>query len=257
MRIAPLLGCALLCAGTARGAALSDLERAPAAQALPALTQRLCDALAPGDKGPWLRLLSARFEQVDESGAHLDKKQLLDGLQPLPPGLSGTIEVQQARVADFGGFAVVRYDLDENEQVFDQHLHVLYRATDVWRREQGRWRQVSQQIMTVAQDPRPLPLDAARLDGYVGLYSISGHWNYRVERQGAGLSLRREGHDPKPMIAMGDNVFVTQGDPLAIQYIFLPGSGGKAQRIVERRKFADLEMVRVPEPAVPAAPAAP
>ena len=249
MRAGLLLGCSLLFAGNVRAAALSELERAPAAQALPALTQRLCDALAPGDKGPWQRLLSDRFELIVESGARMDKKQLLDGLRPLPAGLSGTIEVKQARVADFGAFAVVRYDLDENEQVFDQHLHVLYRATDAWRREQGRWRQVSQQIMTVAQDPLPLPLDAARLDGYVGRYSVSGHWNYRVERQGAGLSLSREGHDPKPMIAMGDNVFVTQGDPLAIQYIFLPGPDGKVQRIVERRKFADLEMVRVAGPA--------
>lgn len=250
MRTGLWLGTLLFAAGV-RAADAPDLEHAPAAQALPALTQRLCDALAPGDRLPWQRLLSERFEQIDESGARLDKKQLMADFRPLPPGLSGTIQVRNAQVADFGAFAVIRYDLDESEQVFDQHLHVLYRATDVWRRERGRWRQVSQQIMTVAQDPRPLPVEAARLDSYAGRYSVSGKWNYRVERRGEGLSLTREGHEAKTMIAVGDNVFVTQGDPLAIQYIFLPGPDGKAGRIVERRKFADLDMLRAAETAVP------
>ena len=239
-----------LAAAQAAARATDDLERAPAARALPALTQQLFDAVAPGDKAPWLRLLSARFEQIDESGAHMSKQQLMDGFGPLPPGLSGSIAVNDATVSDFGGFAVIRYDMDEHEQVFDQPLHVLYRATDTWRREQGRWRMVASQVMTVAQDPPPLPVDPARLDGCVGRYSVSGHWRYRVERSGAGLSLTREGGQPKPLIAVSDSVFVAAGDPLGILYVFVRDGGGRAQRIVERRKFADLEMLRAGDGSV-------
>ncbi|HWY25843.1 MAG TPA: DUF4440 domain-containing protein [Nevskia sp.] len=250
MRTGFLLGLLLL-ALDAQAADQAQLERAAAAQALPALTQKLCDALAPGDKALWTHLLSERFEVIDESGAHMNKKQLMDGFSPLPPGLSGTIEVKHAQVADFGTFAIIRYDMDEHERVFDQALHVLYRATDTWRREHGAWRQVSQQVMVLAQDPLPLPVDTKRLDDYVGRYAVSGKWNYRVERHGDGLSLTREGHEAKTMIAVGDNVFVVQGDPLAIQYIFVRGADGKVQRIVERRKFADLDLVRTAEAAAP------
>lgn len=237
----------LLAANTC--AADDALERAPAAKALPALTQKLCDALAPGDKALWTHLLSERFEVIDESGAHMGKKALMDDFHGLPPGLSGTIGVKNAQVADFGAFAVIRYDMDEHEQVFDQALHVLYRATDVWHREHGAWRQVSSQVMVVAQDPPPLPVDAKRFDDYVGRYSVSGKWNYRIERQGEGLTMAREGREAKPLIPVGDNVFVAAGDPLAIQYIFVRGADGKAQRIVERRKFADLDMTRVADAA--------
>ncbi len=80
---------------------------------------------------------------------------------------------------------------------------------------------------------------------------MSGKWNYRVERRGDSLSLIREGHEPKAMIAVGDNVFVTQGDPLAIQYVFVRGAGGRVQRIIERRKFADLDLARLAEAAAP------
>jgi hypothetical protein len=252
MKIGKMLLCGLLLAMSgARAADQASLERAPAAQALPALTQRLYDALAPGERAPWLRYLSDRFVQTDESGARVDKKQLMDAFGPLPSGLSGTIAIKDPQVSDFGSYAFIRYDLDEHEQVFDQQLHVLYRSTDAWRREHGRWRMISSQVMVLAQDPRPLPANPAVLADYVGSYSLSGQWRYRVERAAAGLAYGRDGHPAKPMIAVADNVFVVQGDPLAIQYVFERGADGRVQRLVERRKFADLELRRLPDAAPP------
>lgn len=246
----------MLVAGEAAAATDAELERAPAAQALPALTQKLCDAVAPGDKTVWLRYLSDRFEVIDESGAHMNKAQLMEGFGPLPPGLSGSIAVKNPQVADFGSFALIRYDMDEHEQVFDQALHVLYRATDTWHREDGKWRQVSSQVMVVAQDPPALPVNAALLADDVGIYTVSGKWRYHVERRGDGLVFGREGRDLEPLIAVADNVFVLQGDPLAIQYIFLRGADGKVQRLVERRKFADLQMTRLAEAPAASTPVA-
>jgi len=246
----------LLAAASRETCAAGDatLERGPAAAALPAITQSLYDALAPGDKKVWERYLSPRFEQIDESGAHLARAKLLADLDPLPTGLSGSIVVDHTQVSDFGGFAVIRYDLDERERVYDQDLHVLYRATDTWRRESGKWRMVASQIMVLAQDPPPTPVSAALLADYAGLYDLSGKRRYRVALQGDGLTLGREGREAKPLIAVGDNVFVGQGDPLAILYIFVRGADGKVQRMVERRKFADLQMPRIDD-AAPAAAA--
>lgn len=245
---------ALLLAAASHGAGAAgdaELERGPAATALPAITQKMFDALAPGDKAVWERYLSPRFVQIDESGARLARDKLMADFAPLPPGLSGSIAVQNAQVSDFGVFAVIRYDLDEHEQYYDQALQVLYRATDTWRREGGKWRLVASQVMVVAKDPPPTPVDAARLSDYAGLYDLSGK-QQRVELRGGQLYEGRDGRELKPLIAVGDNVFVGQGDPLAIQYIFLRGADGKVQRLLERRKFTDLQMTRLAD-APPAA----
>jgi hypothetical protein len=233
--------------GAAQAAGDASLERGPAAAALPQITQELYDALAPGDKVVWERYLSPRFEQIDESGAHLGRAQFLADFGPLPPGLSGQILIRDARVAAFGGFAVIRYDMDEHELVYDQELHVLYRATDTWRREQGRWRMVASQVMVLAQDPAPMPVAAAALAQFAGLYDESGKRRYRVVVKDGQLAEGREGREPSPLIPVGDNVFVGKGDPLAILYIFVRGADGKVQRMVERRKFADILMARVEE----------
>ena len=243
------------CAQAAKGAASdAGLERAPAAVALPAITQKLFDAVAPGDRLPWERYLSPRFEQIDESGAHLPRAKLMADFGPLPPGLSGSIAIQNAQVSDFGAFAVIRYDMDEHESVFDQNLHVLYRATDTWRRESGKWRMVASQVMVIAQDPPALPFNSALLADYAGLYDLGGKRQYRVAVQGDHLAEGRDGRELTPLIAVGDNVFVAHGDPLAIQYIFVRGADGKVQRMVERRKFADLQMPRIAEAPSPTAP---
>jgi hypothetical protein len=249
MRTATAVGAVLISAACSATAAVAP-EQAPAAQALPVLEQQLYDALAPGDKQPWLRDLSDRFVQTDESGAVLDKARLMADFHALPPGLSGTIAVEHAQVSDFGRFAVIRYDLDENEQVYDQKLHVRYRATDTWQREQGRWRMVASQIMTLAQDPPPLPLNTAALSDYVGVYDLSGQRRYRVERRGDALVYGRDGGELAPLIPLADNVFVQQSDPLAIQYIFLRGADGKVQGLISRRKFADLRLNRMAGAAV-------
>ncbi len=253
-----IAGCCLLLAALAAShradaAGDAELELAPAAAALPALTQELYDAVAPGDKTPWQRYLSPRFVQIDESGAHLDRTRFLADLEPLPPGLSGTIEVKNAQVSDFGAFAVIQYDFEEHEQVYDQALHVIYRATDTWYRDSGKWRLAASQLMVVAQDPPPMPVSAALLADYAGLYDLGGKRRYRVEVQGDHLAEGRDGRELTPLIAVGDNVFVARGDPLAIHYIFVRGGDGKVQRMIERRKFADLEMPRIYDVAVPAA----
>ena len=92
------------------------------------------------------------------------------------------------------------------------------------------------------------------LETFAGLYDLGGQRRYRVEQRGDELAMGREGGKLEPLIRVGDNVFVAKGDPLAIQYIFLRGTDGQVDRIVERRKFADLQLLRVRD-AAPLRPA--
>ena len=47
--------------------------------------QALLDAIAPGDKAVWERLLAQDAVYVDENGAVMHRAQFLAALKPLPP----------------------------------------------------------------------------------------------------------------------------------------------------------------------------
>ena len=47
------------------------------------------------------------------------------------------------------------------------------------------------------------------------------------------------------LIAVGDNVFVDAGSNFGILRVFVTGASGNVDRMVERRKFADLSWRKV------------
>src|SRR5512132_4546599 len=101
---------------------------------LQANTQTLMDAITAGDGAVWDRLLDARVTYVDEGGSLLDRKALVEGIKPLPAGVSGTIRVTQFQAAVHGNVAVTTHVDDEHENYHGQELHCQYRTTDTWQR---------------------------------------------------------------------------------------------------------------------------
>ena len=249
-RIRLVIGC--LAAVTLSGAApdagrQSDkLDTLPAAQAIPTLTQRLMDAV-PSDATVWRRYLSDRAVYVSEAGDVSNKADLLTAFSPFPPGLSGSIEVRNQTITELGDVAISVYDAHEKQTVFDQHLSVDYRVTHTWRREHGRWRLILAHNMVLAKDPAPLPIDTRRLRDYPGTYELSGKRRFRVELHADTLLSGPEGRALTRLIPVGDNVFVEAGSSLGILRIFVRGPDGAVARMVQRRKFADLDWLRVPE----------
>lgn len=221
-----------------------DLDRHSAKEAIPALTQKLMDAL-PANPAVWTRYLSERAVYVGEDGEITSKKELIDQLTPFPPGFSGRIEVKNTKITDLGDIAISVFDSHETETVYDQHIAVNYRSTHTWRRENGRWRLIAAQAVVLAKDPAPLPIDVGRLRDYVGTYELSGQRRYRVEVRGDTLVGGREGKEPMSLIAVGDNVFADSGSSLGILRVFVRGADGRVVRMVDRRKFADLDWLRV------------
>ena len=216
--------------------------RAPASEVLPPMIQELFDAL-PADAGVWERHLADDALFVGEEGKVYTKAELLKDFGPFPEGLKGSIKVQDPRVVEHGDLAVVTFDLVEDEQVFDQKIRVLYFGSRAWRFQDGRWRLVLAQSGVRAQDPPPVPAAGVRLADYGGTYVV-GPWRYKVEARGSELWAGREGRDAKRLIAVGDNVFVEPGDPLSILRIFARGPDGRVDRMIERRKSADLTWKR-------------
>jgi hypothetical protein len=243
-----LLVCGALaaCGGSAGiSSGLRALETAPAHTALPALCQELMNAL-PGDSLLWEHYFSERGVYVDEGGAVLGKRELIHGMAPFPPGLGGSITVQNPRVTDFGDVATIVFRAGETETVYDQHLRVNYLSTYTWMKEQGKWRVIAAHTLVEAQDPPPTPISSARLVAYSGMYELSGHRRYFVDAHGTKLVGGPSDNDLKPLIPVGENVFVRGGDPLAQLIIFPVEPNGTVNRMIVRRKFADLVWKKVP-----------
>jgi ketosteroid isomerase-like protein len=249
-----ILGCllaaaALWCATTAAPKKGEDApDTMPPDRGIPILTQHLVDAL-PGDAAVWRRYLSDRAVYVSEAGEVASKEELLEGFTPFPQGMAGSIEVRNPRITDFGDVAVSVFEAHERQQVYDQRIEVTYRATHTWRRENGRWRLIAAQNVVLAKDPPGLPIDTRRLADYAGTYVLSGQRRYRVEQRGDALVGGREGGELTPLIAVGDNVFADAGSSLGVIRVFVRGQGGAVERMVQRRKFADTDWLKVPPPA--------
>lgn len=215
-----------------------ELDRQPAAQALPVLAQQLLDAL-PHDAAVWQRYMSERGLYVSEAGDVATKAELLEGFGPFPPGLSGSIQVANPRVTEAGDVATIVFDAHEKQAVFDQPIEVDYLSSQAWQREDGHWRLLLAQAGVRARDPAPQPVALKRLRDYAGEYVLSGKWRYQVEVRETGLFGGPPGK-PKALIAVGDNVFAEAGNTLGVLRIFARGKDGKVDRMIQRRKYADL-----------------
>lgn len=246
--ILSLVAAALAACGGSSGLSKGQLamESAPAQTALPVLCQELMNAL-PGDSLLWSHYFSDRGVFVDEGGEVLTKQKLIHGMGPFPAGLSGNITVQNPRVTDYGDVAVVVFDADETETIYDQNLRVKYLSTYTWRKEDKKWRVIAAQTMVQAQDPPPTPVSSARFQALSGMYELSGgKRRYFIDQHGTKLMGGPSDNDLKPLIPIGENVFVRGGDNLAQLIIFPIEPNGTVTRMIVRRKFADLVWKKVP-----------
>lgn len=137
-----------------------------------ATEQALMDSIASGDKTVWDRVMDPTCVVTSEEGSITDKRQFLEELRPLPPGLTGSIAVQELTVREYTGFAVVRFLVDERETVFGQKLATRYRTTDTFRRDGSDWKMVASHIAVVTQDPPPTIVSKAAWPAFVGTYRL-------------------------------------------------------------------------------------
>src|SRR5213593_1708207 len=96
-----------------------ELDRMRTARAIPELAQQLMNAL-PGDAAVWQRYLSENAIYVSETGEVATKAELLKDFTPFPPGITGSIEVRNPRIMEFGDVTICVFDAHEQQTVFDQ-----------------------------------------------------------------------------------------------------------------------------------------
>jgi len=236
-----LLAAALLClAPSTRGDEPSATTRAE----IVSLTRELMDAIAPGKAEVWDRILADDATVVDEVGRREDKRQAVRDLKPLPSGFSGSIELRDPHVRQYGDTAVIDGEAYERESVFEQRLVVRYRFMATWVRRGGAWKLAAMQNLTVPTDPPALAVTGLRLDDYPGSYRYGPGRAYLVRRNGDGLSYsRRQGGKEEALRPVSVDVF-TEGSDEKNLIVFQRDAAGRVERLIERRKYNDLHMNR-------------
>src|SRR5690242_9827401 len=120
-------------------------------------TQALYDALASGDAKLWDQAIASNCIYTSEDGLVQDKAELIKGIQPLPKGFSGGIELRDFSTRQAGDAVVAHYFADEWEDVYGQHLKTTYVSTDTWGLRDGKWQMVATQTTVVPRDEDAVP----------------------------------------------------------------------------------------------------
>jgi hypothetical protein len=207
--------------------------------------QALMDAVGKGDKTVWDRVMDPSFIATSEEGEVITgKSRFLEELRPLPPGLAGGITVKELTVAEYPGFAIVRYLADEWETVFGQRLTTKYRTTDTFRRDGSSWKMVGSHTSVVTQDPSAQPVSTASWPKLAGSYRIlPDGWTFHVELKDGKLYGGRDPKTLKPLVPLAPDAFVLSGS--LGDLIFVSNPSGKVTHILELRKFEPLVWTRV------------
>jgi ketosteroid isomerase-like protein len=204
------------------------------------------DALAPGDKPVWDRIMDPACVVTTEEGQVVTKQQFLDELRPLPEGLTGGIEVKELEVREFPNFALVRYLADEWESVFGQRLSVQYRVTNAYRREGLTWKMVASHLSVVTRDPPAQVVSKAAWPALVGQYRLLPNgWTFTVELRDGELHAGRDPQKLRPLVPLTPDAFVLSGS--LGEWVFVV-ENGRAARILNLRKHAVLTWTRVAAP---------
>ena len=237
---APIAMMAVMCAVSAHA------EEAPPAvqKEIVAITQELMDALVPGKAQVWQRLLTDDAMITDEFGRRQTKKEAVDSMHPFPPGLSGNIEIRDARVHMYGDTAVLDCEEYETESVFGQKFVVRYLAMNTYVRRDGAWKVAAMMDVTLPTPPPQLPVRDLKLADYPGTYRYAPERAFVIEAEAGKLLYRtKPGRPANVLDPVAKDVFMG-GDDEKNLLIFRRDAGGRVVELIERRKYNDLHMAR-------------
>ena len=206
-------------------------------------TQQLYDAIATGDRGPATSYYADDAMVYDEKGRTMNKKALLDDLDPFPTGYSGAIKVVNPQTIFAPGVAVLAYDCDESETIFGQQLRARYHSVDTWLYRDGKWQIAASQTMRYYEDPALGSTNHAHLDDFVGVYELAPSNRRTVTRDGNEIFLQRGTGAKVELLPESGDLFFRAG--VEGRILFHRNASGKVDALYDRRNNEDVVWRRI------------
>jgi hypothetical protein len=208
--------------------------------------QALVDAIPVGNKTVWETSLADNAIIVDEFGRVAGKAESVAALHPFPPGFSGSIELRNPRVEQYGDTAVLLVEEYERETVFGQKLVVRYQSVLTFVKQAGTWKVASYADVTIPTAPPKLHVAGVVLGDYQGSYSFGPGHIWKVSNDHGVLSVTTHaGGASYTLEPIAKDAFMGSDDEHNI-FIFQRDAQGIVNTLVERRKFNDLSLAKMP-----------
>ncbi|HLY06543.1 MAG TPA: DUF4440 domain-containing protein [Rhizomicrobium sp.] len=207
--------------------------------------QALLDAIATGNKTIWENALAPDAIYIDENGTIFSKPELIaQMIVPLPPHVSGRLDITSYRLQITGDTALVVHKDDEFENWHGHSLKAQYIMSETWRRDAGGWKLAMVHVYVVPKDPPALTLPPAKLDEYAGRYKAAPELLDVVARDGARLTLSYNGKPAKPLLVESPDMLFVPGEP-RFRYVFQRDANGRITGFIERREGENIFWSRV------------
>jgi ketosteroid isomerase-like protein len=239
------LAAALMCASSLPAALAHAARATPALRdQLVAITQAWVDAIPKGDKSVWQKTLTDDAILIDEFGRIQHKKDAVDSLQTFPAGFSGSIELRDPHVTQYGDSAVLQAEEYERETIFGQQLVVRYQSLLTFVKQNGQWKIAAYEDVTIPTAPPKLKADGLKPADYVGTYRYAPDraWIFSVKDGVVGY-VTKFGRPFNALDPIAPDIFMGTDDERSL-LIFRRDSHGKVSEVIERRKFNDLHLER-------------
>ncbi|MFY9824291.1 MAG: nuclear transport factor 2 family protein [Thermoanaerobaculia bacterium] len=208
-------------------------------------TQELLDAIASGKKAVWDRYLGPQTTYTTEDGTVQTRAEMVDQIQPMAPGVSGSIKVIDFKATLHDAVAIATYVADEHENYHGHQLHCQYRSTDTWLKTAAGWRLIGGQIMALRTDPPAVQLTKQQTEEYSGRYSLTPEITYEIRLKGDDLEGQQAGRKAEALKAEVADVLFVPGKT-RYRKVFLRDAKGHVTGFAERREAWDLVWTRVP-----------
>ncbi len=233
--IALLAGLALQVAGADSSGSLASTLRAR--------DQALLDSLATGNRAIWDATLTPDAVYIDENGTIFTRAEYLKSLEPLPPKISGRLNITDYQLHLDGDTALVIHKDEEFEEFYGHSLKANYLMSETWLQRGGEWKLALVHVYVVARSPPSITLPPAKLDEYVGRYSAGPDLTWTIRREG---ELLFGGHDGKtPLKVEAPDVLFVPGQPRERRF-FQRDAEGKISGFTWRREGEEIRYQRLP-----------
>ena len=199
-------------------------------------SREFSDASAAGDGRTLGRLADERVIFMNETGEIATHADLMASTPP-PAGVENRLEQSDVRIELHGDTAVTSFTDHLTQHANGAVRTASFLSTEVWQKENGRWRLISSQTMTKPKEPEAVVLDSAALDDYVGTYAANGV-SVKIEREGASLASATGGAAATKLEMEARDVAFTPGQP-RLRRVFIR-EGGKVTGFLSIRESGDV-----------------
>jgi hypothetical protein len=211
---------------------------------LVAIAQELYDAIAVGNKAPWEKHLAADMIYTDENWQILSKKDLVEGLRPLPKGYSGSIRIANVQSRINGDAAVLSYRALEEETIFGQKLTPIYLVTDTYFKRNGQWQMIASHVIVMPSERRAIALPLDLFESFVGEYELTPGVTYTISLEGGKLIGQRTGRAKEELLPADNNTFFRKGT-IRGEKVFVRDANGRVTQMLDRRENNDLAWKKI------------